>query len=208
MANTFGEDTAGRWADDGGAMAKATARTEAGSATGPRASTVHREPPRLIRVNGEYLSKTGCGHCKEYGQYGLKHAILYFLDELLAGELDGLPAPHIAFGPVTLKLRKDEVFGAKYIAYGEPVRDVVPQEWLVDGTPKSRTEIALLSLSNADELEHNLRKFALNKRWRMLEVYDSGSVLWIWKMEVGGYGILTYNLPKTEEEWNNWHPYS
>ncbi|MDO8584508.1 MAG: hypothetical protein Q7R85_00075 [bacterium] len=192
-------------------MAEETPMTPEGAVTQPEEMAMTRpkldEPPRLVKVNGEDRSRPGCGLYGEWGEYGLKHAIVYFLDNLLAGNFDELPAPHIVFGPITLKLRRHVGCDGEYIAYGEPMNDERP-DWFVGRTRKLRFEVELLSSSGVDVLEYNLRKFALNKSWRVLAVFfGPARTLRIWKKEDGGYGLETYGLPKTEEEWN-WHPHS
>lgn len=85
----------------------------------PEARTPERdEPPRIIKQNGTEPSTRG------WGERGLKHAVTEFLNNLLSGAYDAIPAPCIAFGTMTLKLRRNT---GSYIAYGEPTGDVSPR---------------------------------------------------------------------------------
>lgn len=142
------------------------------------------EPPRLVKING------GKRNVDEYGERGLKHGIIYFLDELLAGNFDDVETPCISFGPITLQLRRDS---CKYVMYGDPTGELVPRVRI--------PAMELCSSSRMNELEHNLRKFALNRNWHMLVVnFNLGRQLRIWKRP-HGYGIAAVSLPAMESAW-------
>lgn len=95
-------------------MTEAGATAETSEARTPKRD----EPPRLIKQNSVELSARG------WGERGLKHAVTEFLNNLLSGAYDAIPAPYIAFGTMTLKLRRNT---GSYIAYGEPTGDVSPR---------------------------------------------------------------------------------
>lgn len=150
------------------------------------------EPPRLIRINGEER----CG--VEYGERGLKHAVAYFLDELMSGAMDELKSPHIIFDKLALKLRRYPE-GEEFIAYGEESHAYRPADDMVcDGE-------VLHSSSRRDDLLHNLRWFVMNDRWKLLIVsFGCGRGALFLRKNGAGYGVWGRGLPRQESAWD-WH---
>lgn len=172
---------------------------------------------RFVRLNSEYLRTHGAGYYAAWGEgeRGLKYAIVQFLDGLISGAYDDLPAPHLVFcgegWQLTLKLRKHSD-GVEYIAFGNPSGDESPiivksvTAAVINGERRAMVEEGeVVHTSSARVyLEYYLRKFAERPDKRMIIVNFGLRIgeLRIWKKPKGGYGIVGYGLRPTEELWN------
>lgn len=164
------------------------------------------EPERFIRVNAWGPAVAG------WGERGLKHAVVEFLNDLAAGAYDDIPAPQLVFGTsawqLTLKLRRHPD-GMEYVAFGGPSGDEVPmivQSIFAATTagerrPMVESRAVVYASGSPMPLEHQLRRFAVNEKLQMLIVnFNLGRQLRIWKRP-HGYGIAAVSLPATESAW-------